>query len=256
MIGYHLSRTGVTAHPFYISHIGIGLTSVEELCYFICQYPALVDETVLNQKLTRWLAEEFRLNAPALAMERGIRRSAGLEDILPPFMRDVGYLDAGEQKAFRRILEALETGGAALRLKMKGDALVRNRRFGEAAAAYTQAENAVRQGEEKLHASILHNKGVALMQLLSYEEAYRAFRAALALEDTPERKRVLLIAAGIAKPRALLLPEADEIGADPDTVKLVEETLDAAAGAEIEIPEDLPAALESIRSAYHREAGT
>ena len=47
-----------------------------------------------------------------------------------------------------------------------------------------------------------------------------------------------------------------EIGADPDTVKLVEETLDAAAGAEIEIPEDLPAALESIRSAYHREAGT
>ena len=67
---------------------------------------------------------------------------------------------------------------------------------------------------------------------------------------------VLLIAAGIAKPRALLLPEADEIGADPDTVKLVEEMLDAAAGAEIEIPEDLPAALESIRSAYHREAGT
>lgn len=255
MIGYRLSRTGVACHPFYITHIGVGLWSVEELCYYVCANPALVDDTMLNEQLVRWLAGEFRLTTIALSMERGIRNGAKVSEILLPLLRGIGYLDAQELKRYMRTLTAMEEGSASLRLKMKGDALARNRRYGEAVSAYRQAADQAKPEERKLLASVMHNMGTVLMRLLSFEEACLAFQEAYDIESTDVRLRTLLLAVGLAKPEEQFLYKAEEMGADEDLLMLVWETLDTARLADIDVPEDLHGALENILFVYHQEAG-
>ena len=255
MIGYRLSRTGVARHPFYITHIGVGLWSLEELCYYVCTNPALVDDTMLNEQLVRWIAGEFRLTTIALSMERGIRNGAKVSEILLPLLRGTGYLDAQELKRYMRTLTAMEEGSASLRLKMKGDALARNRRYGEAVSAYRQAADQAKPEERKLLASVMHNMGTVLMRLLSFEEACSAFQEAYDIESTDERLRTLLLAVGLAKPEEQFLYKAEELGAEEELVMLVWETLDTARLADTDIPEDLHGALENILFVYHQEAG-
>ncbi len=256
MMGYRLSRTGIARHPFYLTHIGAGLWSVEELCYYVCTNPALVDETVMNAQLVRWIAEEFRLTSIAIGMERSIRAGGKISDVFLPLLRGTGYLDAQELRRFTRLLTALEEGSAAMRLKMKGDALFRNHRYGEAITTYQQAQDQIRPEERALETQILHNRGCALMQLLAFEEAYRAFRDALEIENNPVRLRTCLLAAGLARPSEQLASVAGELGASEDILLLVRETLDGAALSDVELPGDPYAALEDIRSRYHSESGT
>lgn len=256
MIGYRLSRTGTARNPFYITHIGAGLWSVEELCFYICTNPALIDGTVLNDLLVRWLAEEFRLTTIALSMEKGIRGRAGTADIVIPLLRGTGYLDARELKQFMKVLAALDEGGPSLRLKMKGDALARNHRYGEAVAIYTQGADQAKPDERRLLASIFHNRGTALMQLLQFEEGFESFREACLIEATPGRCRDCLMAALLANPEADLEAVAMDLGADEEVLfeamEAVEEAEKAPQGAE----GDTLSQLEFIRSSYHQEAGT
>ncbi len=255
MIGYRLSRTGLAKNPFPVTHIGIGLWSVEELCYYICTNPALVDSTLLNYSLTRWLAEEFHLTDIALAVERQIRKDAKSADIVLPLLRGTGYLDARELARFTAQLDSMAAGGVAMRLRMKADALLRNRRYGEAISAYEQAASYAQKYSAPFRAALHHNRGVALTRLLSYEEAYRAFREALSLEDTKERRRTCLLAAGLAKPSEKLILEAEAIGADDEMLHEVRSLLDAASSVNVAMPEDPVRELERIRHDYHTEAG-
>ena len=255
MIGYRLSRTGVAGHPFYISSLGIGLWSVEELCYFLYENPALIDESVVGGSLTRWLTEEFHMNSTVLVMERSMKNGAGMGEILLPLFRAAGYLEPFEIRSFQKRLQTMASGGAPLQLKMMGDALARNRKYGEAVSVYSQAEENTRKGETKLLASILHNRGYALMQLLHYEEAYRAFRRAFALEETPKRKRDCLLAAALAKPREVFYDEAEELEAGKEMIREVLDTVDSFAVPPVTPPADLLKELQRIRQEYHSEAG-
>ena len=255
MNGYRLSRTGLAGHPYYVSSLGIGLWSVEELCYFLYQNPALIDNSVVGSSLTRWLAEEFHMNNTVLVMERSMKNGAGMGEVLMPLLRDSGYFEPHEIRSFSKKLQTMAAGGTSVLLKMKGDALARNRKYGEAVSVYLQAEENTRKGETKLLASILHNRGFALMQLLHYEEAYRAFRRAFALEETTARKRDCLLAAALAKPREIFYEEAGELEADRELIREVLQTIDSFAAPAVTPPEDLLGELQRIRREYHSEAG-
>jgi hypothetical protein len=138
---------------------------------------------------------------------------------------------------------------------MKGDALARNRRYGEAVSAYRQAADQAKPEERKLLASVMHNMGTVQMRLLSFEDACLAFQEAYDIENTDVRLRTLLLAVGLAKPEEQFLYKAEEMGADEDLLMLVWETLDTTRLADIDVPEDLHAALENILFVYHQEAG-
>ncbi len=252
---YRLSRTGVARHPYYISLLGIGLWSVEELCYFIIHNPALADDSLINPALTRWLVEEFHMNTTALAMEKGMKSGAPSGDILLPLLRDSGYLDATEVRLFVKQLQNMEAGGKSMLLAMKGDALLRNRKYGAAIRVYQEAEEHARRGDPAFLAQILHNRGVALMQLLNFEEACRVFRKAALLDETRERVKTALLSAGLSMPRERFFEEAGSIGGDRQLLEEVTGILDSIQAEPSLLPADIKSELKRIRRDYHREAG-
>ena len=61
MSGYILCQTQKAKIPYYIENISTNVYSLEELCYYFYHNLYLVDETILNEQLCRWLQEELEL---------------------------------------------------------------------------------------------------------------------------------------------------------------------------------------------------
>ncbi|MEI3491121.1 MAG: hypothetical protein V8Q73_03890 [Blautia sp.] len=59
MSGYILCQTQKAKIPYYIENISTNVYSLEELCYYFYHNLYLVDETILNEHLCRWLQEEL-----------------------------------------------------------------------------------------------------------------------------------------------------------------------------------------------------
>ena len=65
MSGYILCQTKKAEIPYYIENISTNVYSLEELCYYFYHNLYLIDETILNENLCRWIQEELEL--PKLA---------------------------------------------------------------------------------------------------------------------------------------------------------------------------------------------
>lgn len=255
MIGYHLSQTGLARHPLYIRRIGINLWSVEELCYYVYTWPALLDEDILSLRLTRWLTEEFNLTGTSIRMEQGLKKGESLADFLMPLFQDTGYLDAVSLRSFSRELAALSEASRAVRLKKMGDALVDNGRFGEAEAVYRRAEEAGEK-DPAFRAAVLHNCGAAAARLMEYEEAKRLFLMAVRLNPKPRYLRSLLAAMRLSMPEERYLEEAAAFTDDDALIlEVQEETESMRREVERVIPEEEPD-LGLLRKDYHRASGT
>lgn len=255
MNGYLLSRTGTTEHPYYAKSVSVNLYSVEELLYFCWKDPALIEADIMNLSLTGWLAEEFGLGGVSRTMERALSANAGTSAFILPLFREMGYLDGPELSAYMRKLERLEHGSAATRLRMTGDALARNRRYGAAVSMYQEAANSAGGERPDMRRQIYCNLGAVLMQLLEYDEAVAAYEKAYRISKSPRALRGLLYALRVSKPKDQYLFRVSEIGVRESILREIEEKVVPLETAEIPLPDDPAAALSVIRREYHREAG-
>ena len=44
-------------HPYEISRIHTRISTLEELCYYLCNNLYLIDYTIMNEQLCRWIAD-------------------------------------------------------------------------------------------------------------------------------------------------------------------------------------------------------
>ncbi len=188
MIGYRLCTVRPAKHPFFVESIAVNLYTVEELCYFLYKNMYLVDETIVSDTLTRWIAEELGLGETALKMEQALKKSDSLSEFLLPLFQDTRYLEPVETRLFQRALDSLSSGPAWVRLKKKADALAQNARFGEAQNSYYLAlkcSEEQKNSEEmtEFRAAIWYCLGSVCMQLFEYEDGCSAFLKAVRLSE-------------------------------------------------------------------------
>lgn len=61
MSGYILCKTPMASVPYYIKNVGTNIYSIEELCYYLYQNLYLVDESLMNVGLCKWIGRELRM---------------------------------------------------------------------------------------------------------------------------------------------------------------------------------------------------
>ena len=91
MSGYYLCRTECAVRPFYIESIGRNIYSLEELCYYFSHYVYLIDESVVNVTLCRWIGTELGLVKLQNRLLRALERETYTE-FLSPIFQECGYL--------------------------------------------------------------------------------------------------------------------------------------------------------------------
>ena len=61
MSGYILCQTKKARSPYFIQNISTNIYTLEELCYYLYHNIYLVDQTIINEALCSWIAQELEL---------------------------------------------------------------------------------------------------------------------------------------------------------------------------------------------------
>lgn len=256
MGSYRLCLTERAKEPFYIASIGVNARSIEEICYFIVNETALLDETFVCRELADWFTNELHMTLLGKALEKALEEENPTEAFVLPILKEEAYLSYHDLQAFQRELNTMSRDKEAVRLKKKGDALVR---CGRLAGAVNTYRDVLRLNDKTLSdsfiASVWHNIGVSHMYLLEYPEALNEFEQAMAASYTKEALKTYLFAYALSRPREKYEEELKKRGVDNRTAAEIEASLKQAAES-VQYPDvaDTKTYLADLMKEYHRAA--
>lgn len=174
MSSYYLCRTEAAENPFYIESIGRKIYSLEELCYYFSQYIYLIDESVVNLELCKWIGSELGLEKLKNRLLRALERENPAEFVLPVF-QECGYLDKQELKLFQEQFAEILVEPEEVRRKMKADYLAEFGRYVIALQEYEKILSGKKNGKMgmQFYAAVQENMAAAYARLFEFEEAAR-----------------------------------------------------------------------------------
>lgn len=183
MSSYILCQTKKAEKPYYIENISTNIYSIEELCYYLYHNLYLIDSTIINEGLCKWLEEELGLTRLAAKLRPYLGKFAGAEDILYPVFKEINYLTYEELRVLNGKIAKLNKEELSVREKKKGDALVENGMYVNAIHVYQKllACSERLKGQPELTESIYHNLGCAYSYLFQTEKAMECFQKAYGL---------------------------------------------------------------------------
>lgn len=176
--------------PYYIAGLEIPVYSMEELSFCLKENAFLLDMSMMRDELVDWIERECGLKALATELGRLIHKQGSLSGFVTMILEYVGFYTTEEICEVEAILQK----GAGLsnieRRKGQIDYLVKQKRY-EAAVRGYDGLLAIWQEDEnsgselpaaKVKGAILHNKAVALIGLMLYDEAAAGFKLAYEID--------------------------------------------------------------------------
>lgn len=172
-----LCRGNLAKHPYRFKLSGVGIYSIEELCYFLYNNSFLLREELFDEDLVSWLREEIDMPEMADKLHQMIEGDATLTDMVISLLCSCDYYDEKDVVKLAQELEQLEQLTVYGRKLRRGDNFLQ---FGNYAKAACEYESLLQSKElegisEEEYAGLLHNLGVAYCHVSTYEEAAEWF---------------------------------------------------------------------------------
>lgn len=260
MGSYILCQTKMAEVPYYLENICTNIYSLEELCYYLYHNLYLIDDTVLNEKLSIWLEDELGLSVLAGKISQKLREDYLLEDILYPIFKEINYLSYEELRILKHKLTALISEDQILREKKKGDTLVENRMYVNAIHVYQNllAENMIGEASLELKEAIFHNLGCAYSYLFQMEKALEFFWKAYEVAGSRDAMITYLLAYRSMRTTLAYSIRVKTLGVSEETQNLVEAmATEFNAMPEQELKEEaMDEMLKGFLKDYHRSTGS
>ena len=260
MSGYILCQTKKAKIPYYIENISTNVYSLEELCYYFYHNLYLIDESILNERLCRWLQEELELPKLAAKLRPLFERNNSIEEFLYPVFKEINYLTYEEMKSLNMQIQKLAEEAPFLREKRKGDALVENGMYVHAIQVYQKLleEETLEEVREGFTEDIFHNLGCAYSYLFQMEKAVECFRRAYEGSRSKDALIAYLLAFGVTKTSEEYQNLVRRLGVEKEVLREIKEKL-AEFGKKPEIPtdyENIDETLQKLTRDYHRSTGS
>jgi len=138
----------IAEHPLLLESEGVGLSSFEELCYYLYWNAELVGESFYNERLCQWLEEELGETELSVEIRAGIAQEESGCWCLERILDAGGFYSQAERQRVLQTVAWMEDKGPMERAKLRGDRLLREGRCREAVLAYRGALQTAGQAEE------------------------------------------------------------------------------------------------------------
>lgn len=169
--------------PYRVPGPELSAYCAEELCYCLKENAFLVDVTLMNDNLLRWLDKECGLSDLARELHPLVHKQGSLSAFVSMIMQYVGLYDA---ETIRQIEQVLKKGAGLSNIekrKSQVDYLVQKKKYVAALRGYDDLLTLwgqLQKSERELpaadvQADIVHNKGVAYAGLMLYDTAASCF---------------------------------------------------------------------------------
>lgn len=188
--------------PYCVPGLGMNVYCMEELSFLLKENAFLVDVSLMNDGLLRWIDEECGMRELARSLYPLVHKKGSLSAFVVTLLSEVGFLDA---QTIAEVESVLKQGAGLSRIekrKSQIDHLLKKRKYLAAMKEYdgliTFWEEQGSAGEQlpavECLASIYHNKGVALAGLMIYGEAAECFETAWHTDGSQASYRAFLAA--------------------------------------------------------------
>ena len=164
-------------HPLYVEDLGVRISTLEELCYIIHEFPIILDERFLESGVISFVKYELGINLHVEGQK--------CDEIFLGILSLGDYYSANEIDHFRMKLSELRTMETYRFLKMRGDFMFSIQRYGRAIRFYTDAVSAAEQSNasKNILSQLFANIGSANANLFRYDAAFAAYKSSLEYEQ-------------------------------------------------------------------------
>ena len=177
-----LCRQEDVTSPYYVEDLGISLYSSQELSYVVYQYPLLVMDGFVGERLLEFLRDQLNQGFLALKLERWIKSGGEPDETLIMILQECDYYSPTEISAYRQKVAGLRKKHPAEYGKMKADMLFSMRQYARAAARYQELlelpDDAV--SDERFRGCVLNDLGACYARMFQTGRAFEAFEGAYA----------------------------------------------------------------------------
>jgi len=247
--GYILCHEKKADTPYYIEAAGIKIRTIEELCYYLCQYVWLLDNSFWSEDLCCWIDKELQMPKLAKQLYGEYYKGRSLKSFMEIVLNNTGYCSRNEIEQLTKLLDGMEHVSEMERLKQKGDYFLKDAKYRRAIGMYNKILTMRRNNElpGDFYSTVWNNKGMAYASLFLFEEAKACMKEAWEENKTDDTKRAYLASLYLAVPREdfRLLAEAEGIEEDA-----VQAFLDE---AESIVPEKYCPAASTLKKSYGRD---
>lgn len=167
-------------HPYDITRIHRKIYTIEELCYYLCNNLYLIDYTIMNAQLCRWLEEELEMTELADRLRMVLRLNESIEKFVLMILADSHIYNEAEMIRIQNVLERLKNQKDIERQKYKADNLLESGEWEEAILVYQSILNQEKDEtvDDKFYGHIYANMGATYGKLFLYQESARMYNKA------------------------------------------------------------------------------
>ena len=123
-------------HPYEITRIHKRIYTIEELCYYLCNNLYLIDYTIINEQLCRWIRDELELVSLAESLMEMLKNHVSVEQFVLYVLNDAKIYTQGELAHIQNVLEKLKNQKEVERQKYKADTLMESGELESASRVY------------------------------------------------------------------------------------------------------------------------
>ena len=171
------------AEPYQMKFTSTNLYTIEELCFYLYENLYLIDESIMDVKLCKWIEQQLKDVFLAQKLMDALRENAPLGLFVKKILEISGYCDESELQHVQLTLEEISRKSKLQRRKIRADRLVENANYAAALYEYQHVlhDKEIAGEEKKLIGSVYHNIGVCFANMFLYDEAAKNFAKAYAI---------------------------------------------------------------------------
>ena len=114
-------------HPYEITRIHCRIFTMEELCYYLCNNLYLIDYTIVNERLCRWIGDELELPELSSELRRLLRENGSMEEFVLTILKESNIYATAEIHKMQSVLEQLQSQRDVEKEKYKTDSLQKSK---------------------------------------------------------------------------------------------------------------------------------
>lgn len=219
MGSYILCQQQKAGTPYYIENISTNIFSIEELCFYFYHNIYLLDGTIINEELCRWIGEELGMKQLAARLRGILETDADIGAFILPVFKEAYYLSQSEYKEMQERLQKLQELPAMVRKKLKGDYLVRYGKYSNGIKVYESILESTEKTTlgSQFEGGVYHNMGCAYAKLFQMDEAFSCLKHAYELLHSKTALKSYLYAVYIAHSKEAYEDKVIELGVDAQT---------------------------------------
>ena len=176
-----------TDEPYYLEELGAGIHSVEELCYYLKENAASLEDSIMRPSLCSFIIKELELVSLGEQLSDLVANKGSLASFVRLILEECGYVSREELRSIDTMLRKNSSMGIYEKRKSHGDYHLCAGRYLMAEREYRQALSGMDPEENRiLYASTLHNLGCALAGMFLYDQAADCFKRSYEAERRDE----------------------------------------------------------------------